>query len=516
MDATQQRGSSDVSLRTLFPTARLINAADILVSRCTTNPLQCSPGDVLVAGMDELPADESAARGIAGGIKAVVTEQLLPVPLPQCIVPDARVAFAQLTSELAGNPSQQTLSIGVAGVHGKTSTALLIATVLRHAGLRVAYHCDLGCSDGVVQSVPKTSLTDAREITQWYAEANDAGCQACVIELSESLLRNHAVDGTSFDMIVIPDDCDHATLPQAQGTSVYSEALSRLNRQGVAIVNSRNETACRAAEAAGVTCVTFGTCDQADIVGQIVERNLGETTYVLRIGDVTSGVRTRLTGDWMVNHQLAAAATAMLLDFPQQAIVKGLQSLEKIPGRMQRVGSFTGPQVVIDDAATPAQIMATMNALRKELPRGGKLSCVVACGPEHRPELAANIGYIAERCSDQLVITSDVHGSKDFLSHVHDMLDGLVRPEGPPLIANRETAITWAIQKAKPSDMVVIFSGYASQSPHARRSLNQSDFNFVVEALKQIETPQRQPDCEAVILPHPTLLKMRSKDYIAD
>lgn len=503
MDVAKRIGLNVVSLRQLFPAARMISTADISVRRCTAEALECSPGDVFVAGLNDHPADEAAAEAIARGAIGIVTEQLLPVSVPQCIVADVRAAYARLVSELADNPSQRMLSIGVAGVDGKTSTALMVAATLRKAGLRVAYNCDLGRSDGIVQDVPRRSLSDAQDLTDWHADAMDAGSQVAIVELSETMLRSHGADGTSFDIMILSGDAEHAYLKSAQGDSLFSEAIRRVRPQGLVILHESNVAMAEAMQDADVSLLTFGTSEEADVVGRIMERHAGEMTFLITAGDTTAAVRSRMTGDWLFQHQLAAAATALVLDFPLQTVAAGLSAMEKIPGRMQRVPSFTGPQIVLDDASCPERVMATVNSLRKEMPRRGKVWCIAACDYQRTATRAANLGYIAERCSDHLILTSASSGSDEYLSLVHEMLDGVVDPAKPQLIANRKTAIQWAVQHAGPDDLVVILGGWCNDSPRSLRAAIDADVKIAEQALEGVEGSD---DSEPVILPHPALL----------
>ncbi|WP_417737441.1 glutamate ligase domain-containing protein [Rosistilla oblonga] len=503
MDVAKRIGSQDVSLRQLFPAARMISTPDMTVRRCSADASDCSPGDVFVAGIDDTPADEAAAEAVAGGAIGIITEQLLPVSVPQCIVADAREAYAHLVSELAGKPSQQMLSIGVAGIDGKTSTTLMVAAALRKSGLRVAYNCDLGRSDGIIQDVPRRPLSDAQDLTDWYADASDSGCQVAVVELSEAMLRSHAADGTSFDIMILSGDSDHAYLKSAQGGSLFDEAISHVRSKGLVILNESNAVAAQAAESSDLSILTYGTSQEADVVGRIMERHAGETTFLITAGDTTAAVRSRMTGDWMFHHQLAAAATALVMDFPLETVAAGLSAMEKIPGRMQRVASYTGPQIVLDDADCPERVMATINTLRKELPRRGKIWCIAACDHRRTATHAANLGYITERCSDHLVLTSGVSGTDEFLSLVHEMLDGVVAPAKPQLIANREAAIQWTINKATPNDLVVILGGWCPDSPRTIRAAIDADTKLAEQALERVEAID---DSEPVILPHPALL----------
>ena len=68
-----------------------------------------------------------------------MTEQLLPCPLPQCIVGDMEVTLAEIAAQQTGRPDRQMLTIGVIGSAGKTTTSLLVSALLaiRHRSARL-------------------------------------------------------------------------------------------------------------------------------------------------------------------------------------------------------------------------------------------------------------------------------------------------------------------------------------------------------------------------------------------
>src|SRR5688500_8477958 len=155
MSAIQQRAS--VSLGDLFPAARFTQGAIVAQSVCTSAD-KVRPGDlfacVLTADGD---SHEDASEAVKNGAIAVLTERLLPVKVPQCIVPDTREALGRVCQALAGNPCDQLRTIAVVGTRGKTVVSLLVASMLEAAGEAVGVISSIGLSDSREQVVTPTS-----------------------------------------------------------------------------------------------------------------------------------------------------------------------------------------------------------------------------------------------------------------------------------------------------------------------------------------------------------------------
>ena len=138
-----------VSLKALFPDAHFVGAPDIHCSACDSHPESDRTDWVFAAGVsDWTAADRDVVTAINHGATAILTEQLLPSSVPQCIVSNVRDAYAELSLALAGNPCEKILTIGVVGTHGKTSASLMVASMLKRIGKTVAYFTDLGASNG--------------------------------------------------------------------------------------------------------------------------------------------------------------------------------------------------------------------------------------------------------------------------------------------------------------------------------------------------------------------------------
>ena len=135
-------------LRDMFPQARLFGGGCPVPQLLLRRGI-CRPGDVYVAVVDaDGDGHDDVDLAVQRGAVAVVTERLVPVRVPCCIVPDSREAYGRMCQRLAGQPDRALRLVGVTGSHGKTTTSILTASVLQAAHQTVGATCSLGYSDG--------------------------------------------------------------------------------------------------------------------------------------------------------------------------------------------------------------------------------------------------------------------------------------------------------------------------------------------------------------------------------
>ena len=91
-------------------------------------------------------------------------------------------------------------------------------------------------------------------------------------------------------------------------------------------------------------------------------------------------VRTRVIGDAHVYNCLMAAAVGLIYGVKLTDIVRGLERLEKIPGRMERIDCGQPFGVFVDYAHTPHALEVALRSLRAVT--SGRLICVFGAGGE--------------------------------------------------------------------------------------------------------------------------------------
>src|SRR6185503_2025182 len=98
----------------------------------------------------------------------------------------------------------------------------------------------------------------------------------------------------------------------------------------------------------------------------------------------------------------------------------------------QRVGGGAQPLVVVDYAHTPDALEQVLLALRELLnhpsrgaSRGSQLTCVFGCGGERDRGKRPQMGRIATRLADRVVVTSDNPRGENPRRIVSDILEGV-------------------------------------------------------------------------------------------
>ena len=75
-----------------------------------------------------------AKEAVARGAVALMVERRLPLNVPQLLVKDSRAGLSYVAAAFYGHPAKELKIIGITGTNGKTTTAYMLASVLRRAG----------------------------------------------------------------------------------------------------------------------------------------------------------------------------------------------------------------------------------------------------------------------------------------------------------------------------------------------------------------------------------------------
>ena len=137
----------------------------------------------------------------------------------------------------------------------------------------------------------------------------------------------------------------------------------------------------------------------------------------------------------------------------------GLDHLPRVPGRFEVVSvrPSGGPTVVVDYAHTPDGLEELLETARP-LSAGGRLMVVFGCGGERDHAKRPEMGRIAQRLADVMVVTSDNPRREDPERIIDDIVGDLDRRYGARLIRNadRRAAIASALEASTTDDVVVI------------------------------------------------------------
>ncbi|WP_158222766.1 glutamate ligase domain-containing protein, partial [Rhodopirellula sp. MGV] len=414
--------------------------------------------------------------------------QLLPCPLPQCVVSSVDHALAMIASKRNNRPDRRLLTIGVLGTSGKTSTSLMLATMMKSFGMRVAYQTDLGSSDGVMTDTCEQSLPCGEALINWLGESADCMCKAAIIEIDDHSARTGGYDAIQFDVLVV-------TGKDAPGEDFGPSSLQcltdRLTTSGVIIAPEGNERIDRVIAQADCQSLGYGTTTGCEFGANIIDQSGGMSTIMLSAGDTSAMMETALCGYTMASNIAAASTLGVLLGFSVHQVGESLSSLRSIPGRCQRMVDFGRATVVLENGGRPDRIQASLRTARATTV-GGQTWCVLSLGDFYDAHELARIGSMIERHSHRCIVTGD-SDDEAFLRRAHLILDGVKDCAAIRLVADPRKAISWAIRHAGPRDTITVFTNEKAKSPKRDRETWDELKNIVETERQSVEYREPVP-----------------------
>jgi len=456
-----------------------------------------TPGAVFVA-LKGQHADGTAfaKQAIERGAAAIVSEQPAPpeVRVPWAIVEDARRALAVLAAAFYREPSGEMRVVGITGTNGKTTTAYLVAALFEAAGIQcgllgtVGYR--IGPGEGGTREAARTT-PEAPDLQALLREMVDRGCGACAMEVSSHALSLHRVDTMQFAAGVFTnltrDHLDfHADMDDY--FRAKRKLFEMLPRDAPSVINVDDPRGASLVDAGGKP-LTYAINRPADVTPGQLSYSLQGLDFEVRTPAGAVRVRSKLVGRPNVYNILAAVATAVALALPIDAIERGLQSLDGVPGRFQVVSSAGDRVTVVVDYAHTDDALRNLLETARPLATG-RLITVFGCGGDRDRTKRPLMGAVASRLSDLIVITSDNPRSEDPGRIIEEVRRGITADtvrEGTPrplAIADRRDAIVKAIELARPGDVVLIAGkGHEKYQAIGNRVLPFDDVAVAREAL---------------------------------
>jgi UDP-N-acetylmuramoyl-L-alanyl-D-glutamate--2,6-diaminopimelate ligase len=375
-------------------------------------------------------------------------------------VPKIRRALADAARAFYNQPDSQLQLIGITGTNGKTTTAYLVESILRAAGIRSGLFGTIEHRTGQRAVAALNTTPESLDLISYFAQLVAAGDQAAVMEVSSHALAQERVWGFRFCAAVFTNlTRDH--LDYHKDFDGYFAAKRRLFEglgappPELAVINIDDPWGVKLLELPYAKRLTYGLNSEAQVKPKQVrysEEGI-EATLVAPMGKVE--IKSALLGRVNLANILAATGVALGLDIPRPSIEEGIASLKGVPGRFQRIDEGQPFLVLVDYAHTDDALRNVLTTAR-ELVRD-RLIVVFGCGGERDRTKRPLMGEVAGTLSDFTVLTSDNPRSEDPLRIISDAVVGLQRT-GKPYAAevDREKAVRKALGEAHEGDVVVL------------------------------------------------------------
>lgn len=394
-----------------------------------------------------------------GAVCIISAKPVDGINVPQIIVRDTRAAMGMMAAKFYGNPSEKLKMIGITGTNGKTTTNLLVASIMRSSGLKTGIIGTLGIYNNGNKVYEGRTTPESAEIQKYLSQMVSNGTNICVSEVSSHAIDQGRYIGTKYDVLVFTNlTQDH--LDYHGDMQLYKAAKSKLfhdhqaHKERLAIVYNADDP--NAKEIVGMECsklISYGLDSKYAVSAKIVDTQLTGSVFEVK-NSITKNkfnVTLKLPGLFNIYNALAATSAASVLEISDDYIVHGIESVKHVPGRTEII-SGNDFSVIIDYAHTPdglEQLLKSLKACTK-----GRMITVFGCGGDRDKTKRALMGMIASRYSDFSVVTSDNPRSEDPLDIANQITEKM---SGNYIVElDRKTAIEKAISSAAKNDCVVV------------------------------------------------------------
>jgi UDP-N-acetylmuramoyl-L-alanyl-D-glutamate--2,6-diaminopimelate ligase len=492
-------------LLTELPQAIVRGDEKIEVSALAYDSREVAPGSAFVAirglardGHEYIPqAIERGATVIVADNEAALS--MLSESTAGVLVPDTRLALAFMACEFYGHPSREILLVGVTGTNGKTTTAHLVAEMLREAGYKsVGIIGTLGAlRDGDIFDTGRTT-PESLDLQRLLADFLDGGSEAVVMEVSSHALALQRVAGCAFDAGIFTnltqDHLDfHHDMEEYFGakTTLFREVAkySARYKSFGAVINADDHYGWRLRDevCADEIYITYGIENEAHVKAEGVHLTPLGSSFVARssVGDIH--LELGISGRFNIYNALASIAFGLLKQMSPTKIRAALQRAAAPEGRMEMIDCGQDFYVAVDYAHTPDGLKNVLSTVKEFAPR--RLITVFGCGGDRDRTKRPQMGLIAASYSDLCIVTSDNPRTEDPQKIIEEVLAGVHGGSAEAFVeADRRKAIEQALATARSGDFVLIAGkGHETYQIFKERTIHFDDREVVREFLEEAQ-----------------------------
>ena len=396
---------------------------------------------------------------LANGATVVMCQEL-PAEQPDGVtfiqVADSDVALGLAASNFYGNPSHKLKLVGITGTNGKTTTVTLLHRMMRDMGIHA------GLLSTIVNRIDDEEIAathttpDAIELNRLLSMMVEHGCEYCFMEVSSHAIVQKRVAGLQFAGAIFSNIThDHLDYHKTMANYIAAKKglFDSLSADAFALVNIDDKNGRVMVQNCAAMVKTYSLQTVADFRARVEE----STVHGQQIELNGRQFWTPLVGRFNAYNITAIVATALLLGFGEDEVLRVASGLHAAPGRFQYIHGC-GITAIVDYAHTPDALQNVIDTIKQVRMPGQHIIIVVGCGGDRDPLKRPIMARIAADGADHLVLTSDnprTENPESILDAMERGLD-LEQKVRTVRISDRRQAIRAAVMMAHDGDIILI------------------------------------------------------------
>lgn len=444
-------------------TAENLNFESLGIRSIETDSRKCTPGSLFVAvAGNAADGHKFISKAIDNGAVAVVYQNEGSFEKRSGITyikaASSRRALATLASRFYGDPSAKLNLVGVTGTNGKTTTATLLYRLFTSMGYACGLISTIANYVGSKKIHTEHTTPDPLELNALLAEMVASGCEYCFMEVSSHAVDQDRVAGLKFRGGIF-SNLTHDHLDYHKTFAAYRDCkkafFDSLPADAFALVNIDDANGEVMVQNCKAHIYRYSCTRMADFKCRLME----ETMDGMQLTIDGTQVWTRFIGAHNAYNLLAVYAAAMLLGAGKDEVLTLLSAMKAVEGRLEYIKGGDNLTAVVDYAHTPDALENVLKTLR-DAARGEYLICVFGCGGDRDKTKRPEMGQIAAKYADRVVVTSDnprTEQPEDIIADIRAGMSAADRAKSV-FITDRAEAIRSALLFA-PKGAVILVAG---------------------------------------------------------
>ena len=374
------------------------------------------------------------------------------------VVDDVIAVMAEMARRYYDDPSSKLQLVGVTGTNGKTSVARWCYDMWTSLG--VGAGCITTIDIRMVGEVSPSRLTtpDLLELYRLLHQMVRKGIRYVSMEVSSHAIDQRRIEGLRFHTAIFTNiSHEHLDYHGDMKSYIFTKKrfFDELSPEAHALVNIDDPRGEVMSQNTRAKKYTYALMRPADYKAKVLQADLSGMELEMD----QARVYTPITGSYNAYNLLACYGALRIGGFDREDVLQAISALRPIEGRMEILPPTPeGVTAIIDFAHTPDALKNLLQHVRKMVNPSSRLIVVFGCGGDRDRDKRPDMGYIAARLADVVVLTSDNPRNEDPIDIIKEIEKGIPADLRSKvwIIEDRAEAIRLSHALAESGDVVVI------------------------------------------------------------
>lgn len=370
-------------------------------------------------------------------------------------VKDALEELNRVSNIFYDFPSKKMHTIAVTGTNGKTIVASLVKSIMDHY-CKAAYMGTISLEyDGVKEQCPYTT-PETIYVQSKMADMVKRGVKVVAMEASSHGLALKRIDAVDFNTAVLTHvENEHLDFHGTRERYIASKKklFQMLSTNSLAVLNEDDDVYEDFKAATKARVMSYGIEHESEIMAKNIQLSIDHSEFDLILKGNTYHIDCPLIAKFNIYNVLATVGVLIGLGFDDRMIIKSIENLKPVAGRMELIPNHHQITIIVDycqHTRDYKRVFEFVNEVAK-----GRIIAVLGAPSRRHIKRRKALGKLANQYLDHVILT-EVDNRGENIEDICYEIQEEIKDIPSIIITKREVAVEQAIEQACPGDVVLL------------------------------------------------------------